>query len=101
MKNMILPKKVTDKAKASAKQIGALLMSPGLTLMDIEFAAQALEQVYRSIKPEVEAQERVLSALPNLPISDLLAMEELKQDLIEKTYPVRDQKGFAKKKWEV
>ena len=80
MKNMILPEATTNEAKDTAKQIGALLMSPGLTLHDIQFAAKALEQVYRSIKPEVEAQE-----------CRFVCRRPLKYDA----------SGFAKKKWEV
>ena len=80
MKNMILPEATTDDAKATAKQIGALLLSPGLTLNDIEFAAKAMEQIYRAVKPEIEAQQvRYVCRRP------------LKFDV----------RGFAKKKWEV
>lgn len=80
MKNMILPEATTNDAKETAKQIGALLMSRGLTLQDIQFAAKAMEQVYRSIKPEVEAQQcRYVCRRP------------LQYDA----------SGFAKMKWEV
>lgn len=80
MKNMILPEATTNDAKATAKQIGALLMSPGLTLNDIKFAAKAMEQIYRTVKPEIEAQQvRYVCRRP------------LKYDV----------SGFAKKNWEV
>lgn len=80
MKNMILPEATTNDAKATAKQIGALLLSPGLTLNDIKFAAKAMEQIYRAVKPEIEAYENTH-----------LNMTSANQIL----------KGFAKKKWEV